>query len=135
MTALPPVWSASPQGADLPGGAAVGPLSLRVLGRLSKREVAAGTVGRRRTSLNMNGHSLSVETRVAEPRRSAADGPLKEIAEKVTGPVSVWRKQMVLGPGYEFALLSDSSLTLDLPDGWEAHYVERTLLHSGMADL
>ncbi len=54
------------------------------------------------------------------PRGIRYEAPLKEIADKVTGPVSVWRKQMVLGPGYEFALLSDSSLTLDLPDGWEA---------------
>jgi hypothetical protein len=69
------------------------------------------------------------------PRGIRYEAPLKEIADKVTGPVSVWRKQMVLGPGYEFALLSDSSLTLDLSDDWEAHYVDRTLLHSGMADL
>jgi len=29
--------------------------------------------------------------------------------------------------------IGDQSLTLDLPDGWEMHYVERTLLHSGAA--
>ncbi len=42
---------------------------------------------------------------------------------------------MALGPGFEFALLGDSSLKLTLPDGWEAHYVDRTLLHAGTTGL
>jgi len=69
------------------------------------------------------------------PRGIRYESPLTEIAGQVKGPVSVWRKQMVLGPGYEFAVLGDPSLSLDLPDGWEAHYVTRTLLHpKGIGD-
>jgi len=37
---------------------------------------------------------------------------------------------MVLGLRFEFALFGDSALILDLPEGWEAIYVERKLLHS-----
>ncbi len=69
------------------------------------------------------------------PRGIRYEGPLKEIADQVTGPVSVWRKQMVLGPGFEFALLGDSSFELDLPDGWNVHYVDRILLYSGKTRL
>ncbi len=65
------------------------------------------------------------------PRGIRYEAPLREIVGQVEGPVSVWRKQMVLGPGFEFAVLGDQSLTLDLPEGWEAHYVERTLLYPG----
>jgi hypothetical protein len=67
------------------------------------------------------------------PRGIRYEAPLKAIAEQVTGPVSVWRKQMVLGPAFEFALLSDQPLDLDLPAGWEAHHVDRVLLHAGAA--
>lgn len=67
------------------------------------------------------------------PRGIRYEAPLQEISETVEGPVSVWRKQMVLGPGFEFALLGDSALALDLPEGWEALYVERKLLHSATA--
>ncbi len=47
------------------------------------------------------------------------------------GPVSVWRKQMVLGPAPEFALLGDDSLALDLPEGWTAQTVERSVPQDG----
>jgi hypothetical protein len=40
---------------------------------------------------------------------------------------------MVLGPAFEFALLSDQPLDIDLPHGWEAHHVDRVLLHAGTA--
>ena len=65
------------------------------------------------------------------PRGIRYEAPLKEIADQATGPVSAWRKQMVLGPGFEFALLGDQSLNLDLPNGWQARYVDRVLLHAG----
>ncbi|MCH8240892.1 MAG: hypothetical protein IIB62_12780, partial [Proteobacteria bacterium] len=44
------------------------------------------------------------------PRGIRYEGPLKEITDQVTGPVSVWRKQMVLGPGFEFAVLDGAGL-------------------------
>ena len=65
------------------------------------------------------------------PRDIRYEVPLKEIADQATGSVSAWRKQMVLGPGFEFALFGDQSLRLDLPRGWQAHYVDRMLLHTG----
>ena len=70
---------------------------------------------------------------LTRPRGIRYEDPLKQIAAQAPGPVSVWRKQMVLGPGSEFAILSDSSVRFDLPEGWNAHYVDRTLLHSGAA--
>ena len=67
------------------------------------------------------------------PRGIRYEIPLKTIADQVAGPVSVWRRQMVLGPGFEFALLGGTSTKLDLPQGWEVRYMDRTLLHSGAA--
>lgn len=67
------------------------------------------------------------------PRGIRYETPLKEIVDTATGPVSVWRKQMVLGPGYEFALLGPSTLTLRLPDGWNVHDVTRTPLYAERA--
>ncbi len=78
-------------------------------------------------------NSLTRTAWLKRPRGIRYEGPLKEISSQVIGSVSVWRKQMVLGPGFEFALMGDHSFTLELPDGWEAHYVDRTLLHSGTA--
>lgn len=77
--------------------------------------------------------SLTQTAWLKRPRGIRYDGPLKEIANQVSGTVSVWRKQMVLGPGFEFAILGDQSLELELPEGWKAHYVDRTLLHSSIA--
>ncbi|MCG8594527.1 MAG: hypothetical protein MI785_09185 [Kiloniellales bacterium] len=68
---------------------------------------------------------------LARPRGIRYEAPLRALAAQVKGPVSVWRKQMVLGPAPEFALLGGDSLALDLPEGWNAHYVERRLLQAG----
>ena len=68
---------------------------------------------------------------LARPRGIRYEAPLRALAGQVKGPVSVWRKQMVLGPAPEFALLGDDSLALDLPEGWTAHYVDRILLQAG----
>ena len=68
---------------------------------------------------------------LARPRGIRYEAPLRALAAQVKGPVSVWRKQMVLGPAPEFALLGGDSLALDLPEGWNVHYVERRLLQAG----
>ena len=68
---------------------------------------------------------------LTRPRGIRYEAPLREIAAQVKGPVSVWRKQMVLGPAPEFALLGDDSLALDLPEGWTAQIVERSVLQDG----
>ncbi len=84
---------------------------------------------------NANPNEFTRTAWLKRPRGIRYEEPLKKIAETAKGPVSVWRKQMVLGPGHEFALLGDTFLTLDIPDGWEVNYVDRTLLHSGIAGL
>lgn len=63
------------------------------------------------------------------PRGIRYQAPLDAIADRVEGPVSVWRKQLVLGPAAEFAVLGDSSLNLALPEGWRVRYVERVPLY------
>ena len=67
------------------------------------------------------------------PRGIRYEAPLRALVEQVRGPVSAWRKQMVLGPGFEFALLGDAALAPRLPEGWEALTVDRNLLQSGRA--
>lgn len=62
------------------------------------------------------------------PRGIRYQQPLAEIAESIEGPVSVWRKQMVLGPAPEFALLTSASVEPVLEDRWEAFVVERKRL-------
>ncbi|MDJ0934642.1 MAG: hypothetical protein QNI93_04525 [Kiloniellales bacterium] len=68
---------------------------------------------------------------LTRPRGIRYEAPLREIVAQVESPVSVWRKQMVLGPAPEFALLGDAGLALDLPEGWTAQIVERSLLQHG----
>ncbi|MCP4327266.1 MAG: hypothetical protein GY791_02365 [Alphaproteobacteria bacterium] len=67
------------------------------------------------------------------PRGIRYEAPLEAIAAQVPGTVSVWRKQMVLGPAPEFVLLAAAPLSLDLPAGWEALYIDRAILHAGDA--
>ncbi len=69
------------------------------------------------------------------PRRIRFQDALAAIVESAATPVSVWRKQLVLGPAPEFALLGGESLALDLPDGWEALYAERRPLFVGEGAL
>ncbi len=64
------------------------------------------------------------------PRGIRYEKPLKAIAGSVEGPVSVWRKQMVLGPAPEFALAALSRGKPALPEGWQAFAVEREALHA-----
>jgi hypothetical protein len=70
---------------------------------------------------------------LTRPRGIRYEAPLRDLVAQVEGPVSVWRKQMVLGPAPEFAVLGDAGLGLDLPEGWTAHTVERNLLQAGHA--
>lgn len=67
------------------------------------------------------------------PRGIRYQAPLQAIAEQAEaqsgGPVSVWRKQLVLGPAPEFALLGNASLQLAPPEGWRLRSVERTPLY------
>lgn len=62
------------------------------------------------------------------PRGIRYEQPLAATAESLAGPVSVWRKKMVLGPAPEFALLTSVDAEPVLEDGWEAFLVERERL-------
>lgn len=62
------------------------------------------------------------------PRGIRYEQPLQDIISGSTGYLSCWRKQMVLGPGTEFAIVGDSSLKLIVPEGWQMLTVKRTFL-------
>ncbi len=68
---------------------------------------------------------------LTRPRGIRYEAPLAAIVDQIAGPVSAWRKQMVLGPGAEFAVIGGADLALDLPEGWAAVYVDRVRLASG----
>lgn len=62
------------------------------------------------------------------PRGIRYEKPLQDIIDNSAGFLSCWRKQMVLGPGDEFAIIGDSSLRISVPEGWQSRVVERSLL-------
>lgn len=67
------------------------------------------------------------------PRGVRFEALVQEIVRQAAGPVSIWRRQMALGPGYEFVVLGEPPLALDLPGGWESRYVDRTPLSAATA--
>lgn len=67
---------------------------------------------------------------LTRPRGIRYERPLEGMIDGLSQPVSVWRKQMVLGPGYEFVVLGGASLSLTLPVGWAALVVDRARLDS-----
>ncbi len=67
------------------------------------------------------------------PRGIRYEQPLQEILDNARGVTSCWRKQMVLGPGHEFAVVGDASLHVDLPQGWESLIVSREQVYPGAA--
>lgn len=75
-------------------------------------------------------------TRVAwlrRPRGIRFEQPLRDIVAAATGVLGVWRKQMVLGPGDEFAVVGDPTLNVAVPDGWRSMVVERTAVGPDVA--
>lgn len=67
-------------------------------------------------------------TWLTRPRGIRYQRPLQEISSSSTGFLSCWRRQMVLGPADEFVIIGTPSLALDVPTGWRARTVERTIL-------
>lgn len=47
------------------------------------------------------------------------------IVKSANSEIAVWRRQMVLGPATEFALVGPPDSTLDVPEGWKAVPVHR----------
>jgi len=68
---------------------------------------------------------------VRRPRGIEYQQPLQEIVTSATGFASCWRRQMVLGPAEEFAIVGSSQLELSVPPGWAVRIVERTALAAG----
>jgi hypothetical protein len=53
------------------------------------------------------------------------------VLEAVRGRVTnaaVWRRQMVLGPASEFAVVAPGGEEIPIPDGWQARSVKRVRL-------
>ena len=55
---------------------------------------------------------------------------LEDICGRAGAATSCWRRQMVLGPAPEFAIVGGADLRLDLPEGWDGLYVDRERLSS-----
>jgi hypothetical protein len=62
------------------------------------------------------------------PRGIRYQEPLREMTSASTGFLSSWRRQMVLGPADEFAVIGTSDLNLSPLEGWSAQTVKRTRL-------
>jgi hypothetical protein len=77
------------------------------------------------------GEAQSFGTRVVwltRPRGIDYEPVLRNMAEGSAGFRSCWRRQMVLGPADEFAVIGTSSLAIAIPPGWRGRTVERRIL-------
>lgn len=50
---------------------------------------------------------------------------LPDIVGSANSRVTVWRRQMVLGPATEFAVVGSPGLALSLPEGWQSFGIDR----------
>jgi hypothetical protein len=62
------------------------------------------------------------------PRGIRYEQALRGIVDGSKGFLSCWRKQMVLGPADEFAVVGKSSLEVSVPQAWPTRVVERRFL-------
>ncbi len=65
---------------------------------------------------------------LSRPRGIRYEPVLAELREHLGDPLSCWRRQMVLSPAPEFALVGPPSLNPILPPGWELRAVERVCI-------
>ena len=77
---------------------------------------------------DMDPHVAERAQWLSRPRGIEFRPVLEAISDTAIGPVSVWRRFMVLGPGSEFVALGDGSLELRILEGWAAHPVTRTVV-------
>lgn len=78
-------------------------------------------------------HRIPGDSRVlwiSRPRGIKWREAMAPILASANGPVALWRRQMVLGPSTEFAMVGAPDLALTLPAGWSAVQVERRRLGS-----
>ena len=67
---------------------------------------------------------------LTRPRGIDYEPVLRAIADGSAGFLSCWRRQMVLGPADEFAVVGTSGLAFAIPQGWRGRTVERRILAS-----
>lgn len=65
---------------------------------------------------------------LSRPRGIRYEPILDELRERLNGAWHCWRRQMVLGPAPEFALVSSPSVVPTPPPGWAVRGVERVCL-------
>ena len=76
-------------------------------------------------------HRMPADSKVfwlSRPRGIVWRDVLPSITQSASAEVAVWRRQMVLGPASEFALIGPPDLSLAVPQGWSALAVERRRL-------
>ena len=76
-------------------------------------------------------HRVPTDSKVfwlSRPRGISWRETMPIIAKSASAEVAVWRRQMVLGPSTEFALIGPPELALTVPQGWSALEVERRRL-------
>jgi hypothetical protein len=65
---------------------------------------------------------------LSRPRGIRYEPVLAELRDRLGGQLSCWRRQMVLSPAPEFALVGIPSLDPDLPPAWQGRLVERVCI-------
>jgi len=76
-------------------------------------------------------HSIPASSKVvwlSRPRGVNWRDIMPTIMQSANSEVAVWRRQMVLGPSTEFAVIGSSDLTLTVPEGWKCLEVDRRRL-------
>jgi hypothetical protein len=77
-------------------------------------------------------HKIPADSKViwlSRPRGIKWRDVMPSIMQSANSEVAVWRRQMVLGPSSEFAVIGPSNLTLAVPQGWNYRQVDRRRLH------
>ena len=65
---------------------------------------------------------------LGRPRGIQYEAVLEAFVSELREPVACWRRQMVLGPAPEFAVVVSPEQEVVAPDGWTAVAVDRTCL-------
>jgi len=76
-------------------------------------------------------HKIPADSKVmwlSRPRGINWRDIMPTIMKSANSEVAVWRRQMVLGPSTEFAVMGPSNLTLAVPEGWKCLQVDRRRL-------
>ncbi len=73
-------------------------------------------------------HETPADSKVmwlSRPRGIRWRDVMPSIVKSANSEVAVWRRQMVLGPSTEFAVIGPSNLSLTVPEGWKRLEVDR----------